>query len=100
MAINCRFQTYFKADLEVRKWVMADTSGELQEYQLRSQFQLLPVEQLALAMEEAGYEMTDKVAGVSGKETPENYLQSDLRGCFPEAEEEETATFEQEVEFA
>ena len=41
---------------------MADTSGELQEHQVRSQFQLLPVEQLALAMEEAGYEMTDKVA--------------------------------------
>ena len=52
----------FHADLEVHKWVMADTSGEMQEYQVRSQFQLLPVEQLALAMEEAGYEMTDKVA--------------------------------------
>ena len=59
--------TNFKADLEVHKWVMADTSGELQEYQMRSQFQLLPVEQLALAMEEAGYEMTDKVAGFLAK---------------------------------
>ena len=88
-----------QSDPGAHKWVMADTSGELQEYQVRSQFQVLPVEQLVLAMEEAGYEMTDKVANVIEK-TPANCLQSNIRGCVPAAEEEETATLEQDAELA